>query len=176
MIKFKIQKILGTMSIAFIISCFTNGLAIASGNEVSAPINPSSTDQIQESSSVVNKVNTPIISNVWARSSIASNPNSAAYLNFQNNSDNEIKIIAASAPSIANNVELHNSFVDENGISRMVTLSKVAIPARSNIEFKPGGLHIMLFDLKRQLKKGEKFDLSLMIENGEPINLECEIK
>lgn len=116
------------------------------------------------------------ITDVWARASIASSKNSAAYLKINNATDKEIVITAASAPGIANNVELHNSFVDEKGVSRMSTIDKVVVPANSNIEFKPGGMHIMLFDLKSSLSAGEKFTLNLTVENGEPIVLQGEIR
>ncbi len=116
------------------------------------------------------------VTDVWARASIASSKNSSAYFKINNPTDKEIVIIAANAPGIANNVELHNSFVDEKGISRMSTIDKVVVPSNSDIEFKPGGMHVMLFDLKGNLKAGEKFTLNLIIENGEPIEIEGEIR
>lgn len=115
------------------------------------------------------------ISDVWARASIPSSPNSAAYFKIKNNSKDEYVIVAAST-MIANNVELHNSFIDEKGISRMTTIDRVIVPAESTIEFKPGGMHVMLFNLKKNIKQGDKFDLNIMIENDDPITVECEVR
>ena len=77
---------------------------------------------------------------------------------------------------MANNVELHNSFVDEKGISRMTTIDRVVVPAGSTIEFKPGGMHVMLFNLKKMFKLGDKFQLKLIIENSDPITVDCEVR
>ena len=65
-----------------------------------------------------------LVSGLWARASIPSSRNSSAYLVINNPSNREYVILAANAPSFANNVELHNSFVDEKGISRMTTIDK----------------------------------------------------
>ena len=116
------------------------------------------------------------VTDVWARASIASSANSAAYFKIHNPTDKEIVIIAANAPEIANNVELHNSFVDEKGVSRMSTIDKVVVPANSDIEFQPAGMHVMLFDLKAPLNAGDKFMLHLIVENGETIKIEGQIR
>lgn len=120
--------------------------------------------------------NSLTITNVWARASIPSNPNSAAYLEITNNDSQREYIILSASTLIANNVELHNSFVDEKGISRMTTIDRVVVPAGSTIEFKPGGMHVMLLDLKKPLRQGDTFDLTLNIEDGSPIKIECEVR
>lgn len=115
------------------------------------------------------------VKNVWARASIPSSPNSAAYFEIANSSEQEFVLVSAST-TVANNVELHNSFVDEKGISRMTTIDRVVVPAGSTIEFKPGGMHVMLFNLKKPLNQGDKFNLKLIIENSDPIDVECEVR
>jgi len=58
----------------------------------------------------------------------------------------------------------------------MSSIDKVVVPAGSEIEFKPGGLHIMLMDLKTNLEAGSKFTLNILVENSDPIVVEGEIK
>ncbi len=117
------------------------------------------------------------ITDAWARKSIPPNNNSAAYMKISNNSEQDIVIIGASAAMVANNLELHNSFIDENGISRMTSLGKIVVPAKSKIELSPGALHIMIFDLKKSLNIGDKFDISIKIENDDkPIIIETNVK
>ena len=115
------------------------------------------------------------VKEVWARASIPSSSNSAAYFKITNNSKSEFVIISASA-TIANNVELHNSFVDEKGVSRMTSIDRVVVPAESTIEFKPGGMHVMLFNLKKTLKVGNTFKMNLIVENNSPITVEVEVR
>lgn len=110
----------------------------------------------------------------WARASLSPNNNSAAYLTIKNNTDTDYNLIGASAMDVANNVELHQTFLDEQGVSKMSLLDKIVIPAHSEIELKPGGMHIMLFDLKRSLKAGEKFKLILKFE-GLTKTIEVEV-
>ena len=116
------------------------------------------------------------VNDAWARPSLSSNNNSAAYMSITNTTNKQITIIGASAALIANNVELHKSFVDEQGISRMTSIDKIIIPANSTIELEPGGIHVMLFDLKRKLATGDSFDLTIAMENADPIIVRTEIK
>ncbi|PCJ27142.1 MAG: hypothetical protein COA94_04290 [Rickettsiales bacterium] len=116
------------------------------------------------------------ISDAWARKSMSPNNNSAAYMKIHNPTDEQITIISASAMVVANNVELHKSFVDEGGISRMTAIDKIVVPAKSTIELKPGGIHIMLIDLKYSLSEGNKFIIKVKIQNSDPIGVETMVK
>jgi copper(I)-binding protein len=46
------------------------------------------------------------------------------------------------------------------------------IPAGKSFELKPGGAHLMLMDLRRPIKKGEKVPLTLKLEKGGELKLE----
>lgn len=111
----------------------------------------------------------------WARPSMSASNNSAAYFTIKNNSDKEYILIGASAADTANNVELHQSFVDEKGVSKMTNVDKMVIPSRAEVVLKPGGNHIMLFDLKRNLKTGDKFKLELKFDKSDPKTIEVEV-
>lgn len=91
------------------------------------------------------------ITSAWARESMGGSNNSAAYFKIINNSSVDRQIIGVTS-YVANTVELHNSFVDEKGVSKMVKLDKLVVPALGSVELKPGGIHIMLLDLKYALK------------------------
>lgn len=117
------------------------------------------------------------VTEAWARKSLSPNNNSAAYMKINNLADKDLVIIGASASEIANNVELHKSFVDEKGVSRMTTIDKIVVPAKTTVELAPSGTHIMLFDLKRNLNIGDKFKLELKVEGEvKPIIVETEVK
>ena len=116
------------------------------------------------------------ITDAWARKSMSPNNNSAAYMKIMNLTDEQVTITSASASMVANNVELHKSFVDEKGISRMTSIDKIVVPAQSSIELAPGAIHIMLFDLKRTLSVGDKFDITVKMEGKEPITVNTVVK
>ena len=123
----------------------------------------------------VAKKNTLEFSKVWARTPLSPNNNSAAYMVIDNPTDQQITIIGAST-MIANNVELHESFVDDQGISRMTSIGSIVVPAQSKIELKPGGIHIMLFDLKQAINSGDKFMIDIKIKGSTPISVEAIIE
>ena len=139
-------------------------------SEAAAPTKETTETQIEERKTTLE------ISDAWARKSMLPNNNSAAYMKINNPTDQQITIIGASASTIANNVELHKSFVDEKGISRMTSVDKIVVPAQSTIELEPGGLHIMLFDLKRSLSVGDKFTFMIKIQDMEPVKVETSVK
>lgn len=116
------------------------------------------------------------VSAAWARASLSSNNNSAAYMSINNPTNKQMTILGASAAAVANNVELHKSFVDESGVSRMVSIDKIVVPANSAISLAPGGIHIMLFDLKRKLNPGDSFKIILAVEGMDAIIVDAEVK
>jgi len=115
------------------------------------------------------------ISEAWARTPLSPNNNSAAYMVINNPTDQQITIIGAST-MVANNVELHESFVDDKGVSRMKSIDNIVVPAQSKIELKPGAIHIMLFDLKKAISSGDKFNMELKIKDMKPITVEVVVK
>ena len=69
------------------------------------------------------------------------------------------RLIRASSP-IAGTVELHQMTV-EAGVMKMRAIQAVEVKPAGKLELKPGGYHLMLFDLRQPLKKGDKFPLTL---------------
>lgn len=116
------------------------------------------------------------VTGAWARNSISPNTNSAIYMVLKNNDTKDYTIINASAPLIANRVELHDSYLDDQKISRMRSVDKIVVPSQSTVELKPGGTHIMLMDLKHELKAGDKFTIKLKIQNVGIKDVEVEVK
>jgi copper(I)-binding protein len=68
-------------------------------------------------------------------------------------------LIRASSP-IAGAVELHQMAV-EAGVMKMRAIPAVEVKPGGKLELKPGGYHLMLFDLRQPLQKGDKFPLTL---------------
>lgn len=114
------------------------------------------------------------ITNIWARPANAG-ANSAAYMKIENMSSEPVNIIAASAWLVANNTELHDSFLDNN-ITKMRIVDNIIIPARSIKEFAPGGLHVMLIDLMRDLKLGDIIEIAIVTkQTKEPVIIKAVI-
>jgi copper(I)-binding protein len=116
------------------------------------------------------------VEDAWARSSSNPNKNSAAYMVFDNRSDKDIVITKAIAPSISDNVELHETYLDDKGVHKMAHVDKIVIPSKSKIELKPKHTHIMLMDLKKELKAGDKFTLKIICDEVGEKDVEVEIR
>lgn len=112
------------------------------------------------------------ITKAWAKPNYG--PNGAVYLTLTNNGATAVKLLSAAAPT-SKRVELHEHR-HEDGVMRMRQVKEpLIIPAGKSLSFKPGGLHIMLFDMGEKKKTGESFPLTLMFEGGETLSLDVSI-
>ena len=114
------------------------------------------------------------VSAAWARPANAGQ-NSAAYFTISNPNSSAVRLLSASS-SAASAVELHMSMLDNRGVMSMHPQEAVEIPAVGVVDFKPGGLHVMLIDLQQDLNPGDSLSLTLEFEGGEPISLDVPVK
>ncbi len=112
------------------------------------------------------------ISNPWARASTGGSRPGVAYLTIANRGGAD-SLTRASSP-VAGRVELHR-IVHDGGRARMGGIGKIPLPKGKTVQLKPGGLHIMLMDLKRRLKKGETFSLSLYFAEAGKVDVTVRI-
>ena len=84
------------------------------------------------------------------------------------------RVVGASSP-VAGRVEMHVT-VREGDVMKMREVTAFEVPAGGTFELKPGGAHLMLVDLKRPLKKGEKVPLTLKLEKGGELNMELTVE
>jgi hypothetical protein len=74
------------------------------------------------------------------------------------------KLVSASSP-LAGVVEVHEMVMDGN-VMKMRAVPSLELPAGKTVELKPGGYHVMLMDLKQELKTGDSVPLTLVIEGA----------
>lgn len=87
----------------------------------------------------------------------------------------EAHLTSVSSPQIVR-VELHDN-VMENGVMKMTPLSAgVTVPAGGTVEFKAGGKHAMLYDIRPDLKEGDKLTLTFTYADGAKIEAQADIK
>ena len=100
--------------------------------------------------------------------------NSAAYMVLVNNGNQADKLIGI-ASDVANTVELHESKI-ENDVMKMQQVEFIEVPANGQVELKPGGLHIMLIGLTKDLNEGDKVRLDLEFEVSGELPIEAEVR
>lgn len=114
------------------------------------------------------------IDGAYARASIPNVPNSAAFFVIKNNSDKDIAITSANS-DIAEKNELH-THIKENQMMKMIKIEKLVVPAKSSLELKSGGDHVMLMGLKKELKVGDEISLELSFSDGDKKKIKVPVK
>lgn len=114
------------------------------------------------------------IDGAYAMASIPNVPNSAAFFVIKNNSDKDIAITSANS-DIAEKNELH-THIKENKMIKMMKIEKLVVPAKSSLDLKSGGEHVMLMGLKKELKAGDEINLELSFSDGDKKNIKVPIK
>jgi copper(I)-binding protein len=100
------------------------------------------------------------VANAWVRAPVPGQPTAAAYLDLT--SDRNLAVVAAGSPA-AGRVEMHSMTVD-GGIMRMRALPRIDLPAGKTVKLSPGGMHLMLLDLKQPMKAGDTVPLVLSLQ------------
>lgn len=97
----------------------------------------------------------------------------AGYFSIKNNTQLAAELIAASSPQFGS-VELHQH-LHKDGMMKMEQVSSVLIPAGEQVDFKPGGLHLMLFDAKTTVTTGNQIQLNLTFKDGKSIQVQASV-
>jgi hypothetical protein len=100
--------------------------------------------------------------------------NGAVYVLIENRGREADALLGASSDA-AQTVELHETR-QEGGVMRMRPLAKVEVPGGGRIEMKPGGQHIMLLGLTRDLHPGDKVTVRLRFERAGEQTVEAEVR
>jgi copper(I)-binding protein len=100
----------------------------------------------------------------WANPTVAGQQSAAGYLLLRNSGPRPRELSGASSP-VAQAVEVHD-MAFQRGVARMRKLERVVIPARGELRLAPGGSHLMLIGLRRQLIAGQAVPVTLKFRDG----------
>lgn len=106
------------------------------------------------------------ITDPWIRDAPKTARMRSAYAMLANTGSEAIEIVSAHSDDFGI-VEMHETRVDANDVSRMIRLPSVRIKAGARFEFKPGGAHLMLMQPKRELGTGDSSVIVLTLKSGE---------
>lgn len=102
------------------------------------------------------------VSDAWIRATVPVQKTGGALMTLQ--SARAVRVVAASTP-VAGKVELHK--MDMQGQTmKMAAVDAIALPAGQPVNLAAAGYHLMLLDLKRQLKDGDTVPLTLTVEDA----------
>jgi periplasmic copper chaperone A len=114
------------------------------------------------------------ISNSWARPA-GEGQYSAIYLTIKNAGSEADTFISAESP-VAEKTQVHETR-NEDGVMKMRAVKDgIEIKPGSSLEFKPGGYHIMLLDLKKALAEGATAPLTITLAKAGAISMEIKVQ
>lgn len=105
------------------------------------------------------------ITGPWARETAIGQSVGGGFASIANTAASEDRLVAATSP-IAGEVQLHTMSM-QGGVMRMRQVTGgMAVPARGKLELRLGGFHLMFVGLKRQLRQGEHFPVTLRFQRA----------
>ena len=114
------------------------------------------------------------ISDAWSRATPPGAKVAAGYLTIRNKAAAVDRLVGAASPAAAR-VETH--VTEKQGeVMRMREVKGYEVPAKGSFELKPGGAHLMLVDVRRPFKEGDRIPLVLRFQNAGEIKTELEVK
>ena len=119
------------------------------------------------------KVGSLKIENPQARSTVPAQKMSGGFMKIENDGTAADKLISASS-SVSKSMELHTMSMDNN-VMRMREVKSIDLPAKSKVELRPGGLHLMFIDLNKQLKAGEIIPVKLKFEKAGEVEVKFQV-
>jgi copper(I)-binding protein len=112
----------------------------------------------------------------WVRATVPAQKSSGAFMQLRSAKD--ARLVGVRTP-VAGNAELHQMEMQGQSM-KMRPVDGIALPAGQVVNLASGGYHVMLFDLKRQLKEGETVPLTLVVEDAQhkrsDVNVTMQVK
>lgn len=140
-----------------------------SSNETAQPATTSAaattaTSETQAASGAVT------ISDTWVKATAGTEDPSmtAAFGVLKNNSDKDLTIVSATN-SVSDRTELHEMAMEGGSMVMRPIAGGIAIPAGGSTTLEPGGLHVMIMDVKRPITPGEQIDVNLTLSDGSTV-------
>jgi len=115
------------------------------------------------------------VHNAWVREVPEVGRSTAAYMEIENFSDNDVSLVTVSS-AIAKTSEVHENY-EIDGMMTMHPIGELQIAAHSTVTFSPTGLHIMMMGLKGAAPKaGDLVSLTLSFGNGESLVVDVPVQ
>jgi hypothetical protein len=105
------------------------------------------------------------IENAWSRATAPGQAVGVGYMTLVNSGATPDTLLEVSTPMAAT-VQMHETTMN-GGVMRMRELTEgIDLPAKSRVELKPGGVHLMLMQLQAPLEPGTSFPVTLRFRNA----------
>jgi hypothetical protein len=110
------------------------------------------------------------VEDAWARPPAADGGNGAVYFRLVNTGNEADTLLGVDSPLAT--AEVHQTVMKEDGVMGMEPVDNVEVPAKGEVEFKQGGLHVMLIGIEQPLAAGDQVPLTLRFEHAGEMKVE----
>ncbi|MDR7094962.1 copper chaperone PCu(A)C [Hydrogenophaga laconesensis] len=112
------------------------------------------------------------VKDAWVRATVAQQKATGAFMQLTAKAD--VRVVEVRSP-VAGIAQIHEMALDKD-VMRMREVKGLALPAGRTVELKPGGYHVMLMDLKGQVKAGDVVPVTLVFEGKDGQRSTLEVK
>ena len=134
---------------------------------------PSTVNATEPSAAFAGNVNAQVtVKDPWIRATVPQQKATGAFM--QLSAAQDTRLVEAKSP-VAGTVEIHEMKM-ENNVMKMRPVQGVEIAAGKAVDLKPGGYHVMLMELKEQMKDGASVPVTLVFEGKDKKRETVEIK
>jgi len=112
------------------------------------------------------------VTNSWIRYKPAGVKVTGAFMDIKNNSSANDILLSASSPIAT--VEIHESKM-EKGVMSMNRVKSITIPKGKIVKLKPGSYHIMLINIKKNLKVGDLVEVTLKFDKAGDVKVKVPV-
>jgi copper(I)-binding protein len=131
---------------------------------------------VQESAPPTTQGDEPriLVMEPWSRPSPMTAGNGVVYMILVNEGRSADLLVSVET-DVAEVVELHETKM-EGDVMKMGPIPNIQVPAGGSAKLEPGGMHMMLINLKQELTPGDKIPLTLQFEKSGLITVEAEVR
>ncbi len=112
------------------------------------------------------------VEGAWARATVQGQKGTGAFMSLT--AKDATQLVGVSTP-VAGVAEVHEMKV-EGDVMKMRAVPSLDLPAGKKVDFKPGGYHIMLMDLKTPLAKDSTVPVTLLFKDAKGVESKLELK
>ena len=113
------------------------------------------------------------VKDAWIRTAVPGQKATGAFMKIT--AKDGAKLVSGSTPA-AGVTEVHEMKMDGDIMRMRAVPGGLDLPAGKTVELKSGGYHVMLMDLKQQMKEGDTVSLTLVVEGKDKKRSTIEVK
>jgi len=113
-----------------------------------------------------------VVKDAWVRATVPEQKSTGAFMQLTSTTGTRLVEARSTAARL---VEIHEMSMDGN-VMKMRAVPGVDLPAGKAVELKPGGYHVMLVDVKNQIKDGDNVPITLVFEGKDKKRETLEVK